>query len=423
MQLTRLELRNYRCFKSLDLDLDPRTTVLVGENASGKTAVLEALAIGLSTLFRAWPQAPQSPVGIKPEAARLERIAKSSGPDEIYPGFPVSVICHGVLEEQELSWARELPSVRSRKTTARDQELGQALEKIGTDVANGVPARLPLVAYFGTQRLWLKKKDTELKKATPNRFAGFLDCLDPASNLKHWRDWMYHQTVAELQDGIELLPLRAVQKTVAQATRGAERFYFDVKNEELRIVWKTGRVQPFDELSDGYRNFVGILADLAWRAAVLNPRDGLDAPRNAVGVVLIDEIDLHLHPGWQREVLGALSSAFPNLQFVVTTHSPQVIGSSQGSQIRILDGTPVVGRVRHALGWDSNEVLRKIMGTSIRDERAQGLFAAFESHIETGDWLEAEARVDELGALLGDDNPDVMGASWTLRLERGDSNA
>lgn len=419
MKLVHLALRNFRCFEFLELELDPAMTVLVGENASGKTAVLEGLSIGLSTLFRAWPQAPQNPLRIRPEAARIERI-QNNGHFDLYPHFPAGILCEGSFEDHGYAWSRDLFSIRGNTQTTAD-DLLETMRARGAEVVGGGSARLPLLAYFGTQRLWLQKKDTAPKRAIPNRFAGYLDCLDPVSNHKHWRDWLFHQTLAELQDGVASPLLAAVQNAIRTAIDGAERFYFDVKNEELQIVWKgSRRAQPFDELSDGWRNLVGMFADLAWRAAVLNPDDGADAAARATGVVLVDEVDLHLHPAWQGEVLAALRRAFPKLQFVVSTHSPRVVGSSEAAWIRILDGTSTVGRVQRAFGRDANDVLRNIMGAPTRDTGVAKLLDSIEVAIEGRKWQAAAKKIERLAEILGSDHADVVRANWSLRLERGD---
>ena len=427
MRFEVLQLENYRCFERLELDFDPAMTVLAGSNGSGKTAVLEALALSLATLFKAWPQAPQGPVGIHQDAARIERV-ETNGVSERYPFFPVRVRARGELEGAPLWWTRELRTARG-KTTTDAASLLEIVAGIGKAVVHGETARLPLIAYYGTQRLWIQKKDTQPKRAIPNRFVGYLDCLDPASNHKHWRDWMFHQTIVELQEGVRSSLLAAVQASIQAAIPHVERFFFDVKNEELRIVWRGGRAQPFEELSDGYRNLVGVFADLAWRAAVLNPADGVEASQKGEGVVLIDEVDLHLHPRLQREVLGAFKRVFPKIQFIVTTHSPQVLGGCQPSWVRLLDdsrdgrGVSQARRVSKIFGWDSNDVLTHIMQAPARSLELVEPFNRFNRAIEAQRWNEAESCVSQLADILGEDHSDVAEARWTLLLERGNVDA
>ena len=118
--------------------------------------------------------------------------------------------------------------------------------------------------------------------------------------------------------------------------RGFATLDLELQGDTLRLVFKDGRLQDFELLSDGYRNLVALAADIAWRAVRLNPHQGVNAPAEASGVVLIDEIELHLHPAWQRTVLGQLVETFRGLQCVVTTHSPQVLASVAAQGDRFL---------------------------------------------------------------------------------------
>jgi predicted ATP-binding protein involved in virulence len=112
---------------------------------------------------------------------------------------------------------------------------------------------------------------------------------------------------------------------------------YDVAGDELLGVFADGRRLPFRLLSDGVRNMLALVADVARRAATLNPHLGADAARKTPGVVLIDEVDLHLHPRWQRRVLDDLRRTFPLVQFVATTHSPFIVQSLGPGELLTLD--------------------------------------------------------------------------------------
>lgn len=138
-------------------------------------------------------------------------------------------------------------------------------------------------------------------------------------------------------------------------------------------------------------------------------------------MVLIDEVDLHLHPRWQRDVLAALRRAFPNLQFVVTTHSPQVLGTCQPEWVRLLDGTSQVRHVGKIFGWDSNDVLAHIMKAPIRDRAILQPLQDLDLAIEEQRWQDAEAKIAQLAQVLGEDHSDIVRARWSLHLERSGS--
>ena len=138
--------------------------------------------------------------------------------------------------------------------------------------------------------------------------------------------WFKRMTFASLQKGKTLAGLEAVKAAVANCMEKWDDIHYDVLEDELLVTFQNGRVLPFRMLSDGIRNMVAMVQDMAYRAVVLNPHLGKQAI-NTPGVVLIDEIDLHLHPKWLRHIVGDLRNAFPNIQFIATTHSPFIIQS------------------------------------------------------------------------------------------------
>jgi hypothetical protein len=162
---------------------------------------------------------------------------------------------------------------------------------------------------------------------------GYDQCLSPASDPKRLFRWFKTNELAALQKGDTRHVLEAVRAAILAIVPGTKRAYWDVDFDELVIVtdYPSGdRMNPFHLLSDGYRNLVGLAADIAYRMAVLNPHLLADATRETPGVVLIDELDLHLHPTWQRMIVSALLRAFPRVQFVETTHSPFIIQDLYG---------------------------------------------------------------------------------------------
>jgi predicted ATP-binding protein involved in virulence len=331
MKIDSLHLQNFRGFEARKLAFNPSFTLLVGENGAGKTAVLEAVSVALGAFF----------LGLKKAAARpltrddvRHQIYEHSGQLDLQPQWPVIVSARGTIEGKNLTWKRTLKGADGRTTRVGAGDLRKLTEKLTRAVMAGKPRSLPVLAYYGTQRLWLHKKITEAKRGVGSRYDGYIDCLDSASNHRLLTEWMYQQTLVELQRREEVSQLRAVENAVCQCIEGATRFYYDVRSQDLQVERAGGDLLPFSFLSDGYRNLVAMVADIAWRASVLNPHLGADAAAQSEGVVLNDEIDLHLHPRWQRHVLGNLRRTFPGLQFVATTHSPQVISSARREEVR-----------------------------------------------------------------------------------------
>jgi predicted ATP-binding protein involved in virulence len=200
----------------------------------------------------------------------------------------------------------------------------------------------------------------------------------------------------------------------------ADDLWFDADLDQ--IVLSVGRIaQPFNNLSAGQAMMLALVGDLAIKAVTQNayllPPEELgpeDAPlprvlRQTPGVVLIDELDVHLHPKWQRRVATDLKETFPSVQFVCTSHSPQVIGEMKPEEIRSLDDG-VVTMPRHSFGMDSNSILEELMGAKPRNDSVQNLLSRLSSMIDKEDFASARDLLPEVEARLGEDDPEVTRA-------------
>lgn len=342
MKLESLGLENFRRFKKLDISFHPELTVIAARNGQGKTAVLDAATIVLGPFVGAFDLGKFKHISKKD--ARYHRKGRESESEQV---FPVRV--KASLSNLAAPVARELHGAKNRTTVKDANELSFFGKRLMHMVRNLESVSLPIVAYYGSGRLWNVHKNTSRKAVlSESRTMGYEDCFTSASSFTQVQQWMTKATFAELQqrqidayDGYnisdQIQGIRSAVNTVL-GQEGWDGFHYSVQHEELAMTHRELGVLPVTMLSDGVRAMVSLAADMAWRCAKLNPWLGAQAQQETEGIVFIDEVDMHLHPKWQQSVVGSLRSAFPKVQFVMTTHSPQVLSTVKSESIRLLRG-------------------------------------------------------------------------------------
>lgn len=441
LRLRSLKLTNYRGFASCELDLDPSLTVLVAENGCGKTAILDAIAIALG-LFVDTVTATTLSHGFDRTDVRLARDPKG----RMQPVLPTLFSAVGDVEGKLLTWGRTLNKVdkRARSTTQDAKALHDAALALRirlqeyADGKRALAPLLPAVVFYGTGRLWSRHKLTP-KKNDPSdhplmRTAGYTDCLSPSSSFSSFERWFERVTLGALQEVVEnrtspykpqemLAPIRAATDLVL-APSGWSGITWDPIAEAVVATHPDYGTIPLDLLSDGVRNMIALVADLAHRCVRLNPQLGTAAHTMTPGVVLIDEVDMHLHPRWQQQVLTALTKAFPAMQMVVTTHSPQVISTVAAHSLRVLtmedDAARITTPGQQTRGVRSGDLLARIMGVDPLPDLAETkLLSAYRALIEDGRGESPEA-VDlrtRLIAHYGASHPVILDTDRLLRFQ------
>ena len=253
------------------------------------------------------------------------------------------------------------------------------------------------------------------------------------SNEKLMLNWFQMQTLKSLQEqqktGVLDRPLllKTVEKAICKSFErisGARNasLIFDLDTHRLVLEFESadGNAQKFamDEMSDGYKNTLSMIGDIAYRMAVLNPTLGDQVLEKTPGVVLIDEIDLHLHPQWQQTILSDLNVIFPEVQFIVSSHAPAVINSVPREQIRILDHGEIYMPAAQTYGRDANSILREVMKVSERPADIKHRMDLFYAYMDEKNYKEADKVLTEMEAIVGTTDPDIVAARTSLDLER-----
>jgi predicted ATP-binding protein involved in virulence len=321
---------------------------LIGENGSGKTAILEAIAVGMGCFFSGIP-------GVFSRHIRKEdlRYFKSIEGSYEYANITKVEIISAEVMGTETHWNK------SRNGQSGSNVIGSRSPIWA--ISNGINHQirdqkrktfidLPVLAYYSTARLWKEgrenkreniksDKSEKTSRTFPSRYRGYRDALEIKSTFKIMLEW-FKGKFSDLKVNDESSPqLDCVRNVILENIPGARslKWVFNPDRiQTLYIVFNNGDETPFHFLSDGYRNLLAIFADLAYRCVTLNPHFGKEANLQTNGMVLIDELDLHLHPSWQKTIIGQLKRTFPQIQFVATTHSPFVIqGTDKGELFRL----------------------------------------------------------------------------------------
>lgn len=178
------------------------------------------------------------------------------------------------------------------------------------------------------------------------------------------------------------------------------------------LIDKNGKMLDVAQLSQGEKSMMALVGDIARRLAILNP--ALDNPLEGFGIVLIDEIDLHLHPKWQRAIVGNLNRTFPNCQFILTTHSPIIISESPGLLCYSLEEGGV-RKLENLYGMDVNQVLLQDMDVPIRNADIQQDLDNLRDNLQDGQLTEAKALLAALTQKIADDNLELSKAKLLIR--------
>ncbi|MCY4173031.1 MAG: AAA family ATPase [Cyanobacteria bacterium MAG CAR3_bin_5] len=366
----------------------------------------------MGTYLMGIDNSPVPAPSIRRDCIRLE--TRQGGEFSIFERvIPCVVRCEGRVHGQDLRWSRELTSVRGRTNRVGARALEQRVRRHAQEdketIQDERAMNFPLIVSYGTGRLWIEPRATEqalsavrqpLGKAS--RFEAYRGCLEPTVSSELLRRWIKKMALIAHQNQKPLQSLDAVYGAVVGCVEGVEKAEYDFDMDDIVLDFKNGERFPFDLLSDGQRTMTALAADVAWHCVQLNPQLGGQALRETKGVVLIDELDLHLHPNWQRMIVNNLLSLFPKLQFIATTHSPFIVQSLDGQGLINLSEDSLLQERKDP--YSIEDVAEETMGVEA-PQRSQRFL-----EMETA----AQRYYQLLDKLRDDKHPDVAQAKREL---------
>ncbi|MCK5683496.1 AAA family ATPase [bacterium] len=419
MKIKKLELNNFRSFEHLEIDFSERLNVFVGVNGAGKTSILDSLAILLSRL--------------------IGRIQSSHSTGRQFTGTDIQIgtsetanTIDLTYKNKNISWTvTKAKRGRKRQTITNIVQIKKIVELVQNELENNEGASFPLGVYYAVNRAVL---DIPLRIRNKHQFGQF-EAYDQAltgkrNDFRLFFEWFRNRE--DLENEQRLYPEERqagkkdkqsgleYQDSQLQAVRDAIQALTDfsgiriIRNPLRMEVRKNNKVLNVRHLSDGEKCLFALAGDLARRLAIANPV--LDKPLEGSGVVLIDEIDLHLHPEWQHKVIPKLLQTFPNCQFIITTHSPQVLSHVSSKDIWCLvqkNGQTTAVRPEGTYGHDSNFLLKTLLGSEYRpveiNDNIQELFELIKKDQKAARTLLAKLKEKIEGA-----SPDLIRAETLL---------
>lgn len=355
-KIQELSLFNYRRFENKKFILNPRMNVFVGKNGSGKTTVLEAANVILGAYLAAFKTYVPSRFVYNIKSTDVRQKKQISEDSSILTTgaisqYPCKISCIAKWDDQDktIEFQRLILKEDARTKFGGSNPMQPMVIEWEKEISKADHSDnkviLPLVLYLSTARLWKDGNKKSVKKGVFSRTDAYSHCLDAQHGLDmafRYLDTMKAVSVEE--NGGKMFPaydaiLNAVNDAFRDELQPGEEIIFSTKYEDDMIALKTteGTVLPFQMLSDGYRNVIKIILDIATRMCILNPYLKEEALKKTPGVVLIDEVDLSLHPTWQKRIMRILKEQFPKIQFICATHSPFIIQSLEEGELITLD--------------------------------------------------------------------------------------
>lgn len=440
MKLKRITLEKFRGFKQFTCEFQQGLNVLVGLNGYGKTSLLDAIAIGYGQFLSAIGTGIDR--GIHQNEIHLSKHINPNNSFSMEYQFPVTISCETYPSDSAYfpsHWHRSRNTLKGRTTQVKVlKDVAQQLQK---DVQNNIPINLPIFGYYGTGRLWKQKKLSiqKIRSLThSSRLEGYRDCMDPESSFTAFELWLKEETIADFERKMKIIEESGLTDSVITGSKIKSRLLLAISSTVDTVLepseWSNIRYSPSAKciiathpkqgdipvsmLSDGVRNMIGMVADIAFRCVRLNPHLEDKTVKETHGLILVDEVDMHLHPEWQQLVLQNLSTAFPNIQFIVTTHSHLVTTTVKKEQILLLQENNAITPLGNTYGESSDYVLKHLFGVNTRPpldySETLNLYLRL---IEAGDGKSPEAsklRIT-LNKMMGESHSDLQAADRTIK--------
>lgn len=391
MYLKSLHIENFRRFERFECEFHERLTLLMGVNGSGKSSLLKAASLPVSAAIQNFGWNRQNEFGV--QDVRTTYASEPSSESWETVAFPSRLTLTLDLDGAECVLPlAHTPTAEVWESPGNLAQLGKAAN---TWFFSEHAGPIPLIARFGVRALAESKSAPSLNRPFDQKQQLWDRFNSDQMDVAMLAQWFQHHEFRALQEGAESPLFRAVKLAVMSSIH-ADDIKFVVRQSRLMVQHKDGTWRPFDQLSDGQKRIAALFLEIAIRAASLNSHLGDRCLLDAPGFVLIDELDMHLHPQWQRSVIDNLLETFPKLQFVVASHSPFLIQAAleRGVVIDVATGQPA-----SATDHSIEDIAEQVMGVD-QPQRSQRFLEMRQLAQEYLELMESPAPTAEAKAAL-----------------------
>lgn len=416
MRLDKISLKNFRAIDTADIKLDGKSTVIFGINGTGKSSILRSINLLFANIIN---QVVNRKELKQNYAIQLEDILFGKKETNLHTDIE--------FDGEILGYTRSMI-----RNTGRKSQDKKSLEKIAAIfqekyISDEEQKDIPIFVNYGTNRLVL---DIPLRIRTHHTFdiySAFEKAIENKIDFRTFFEWYRDQEDFENETKIETGDLSYKDNALMAVRRAILAMLDDCSN--LRVVRKPRLEMKIDkqnvslnvsQMSDGEKCTLALFGDLARRLTLANPNK--QDPLLGEGIVLIDEVELHMHPSWQRKVLSVLRETFPNIQFIITTHSPIVLSEADENYnlffVDNKDGKFSIQKSQQLNGYDANAVLEQFMGTRSMNVKMQQFIDSIYRDIDQREYERAEVKINELADITSENHGDVIMARMELKRRR-----
>lgn len=394
MYIKSVSLKNFRCFEKFTLDFDEKLNVFFGENGSGKSSLFEAINILLGN--------------ITDKLGKNFAVKTNLSYEDIYNESIDSYIEISMFDNVLITWGLGASKTIekgnfSTNTTFHCHQLEPYVKNIiNAIVLNKKTQNLPIFLSYkatrSTECFYAKNENEYIISQT----ACYDDAISRNYDYHSFFRWFKAREDLELQKSKHSIThydeqLQAVRSAIKSFCDFSD-FSFDRETWQF-VIEKNGKNIFYGQLSDGERGYIILVGDIARCLAIANP--DITNPLDGEGIILIDEIELHLHPKWQRKIIPGLQKTFPNCQFLISSHSPQVLGEVPKESVWILEPGEEPYHPSRSYGMESSELLREVMGAESRSPGVAEVLEDIDRLIEDGKFEDARRLISDLAQSTG----------------------